>query len=117
MLAPPLRDRGRQPAWDGDRAGAAILARTSVGAAFWKRQSRGPRMVLQHCWGRERRPLRATPALILVARRPVMSTPLVDLLDRRFEPHLDQPQQVPIADPAGERLEELGVGDFIEVTR
>ena len=36
MLTPPLRDRGRQPALDGDRAGAAILARTSVGAAFWK---------------------------------------------------------------------------------
>jgi hypothetical protein len=38
----------------------------------------------------------------------------VDLLDRRFQPHLDQPQEVPIADPAGERLEEFGVRDFIE---
>ena len=36
MLTPPLRDRGRQPALEGDRVGAAILARTSVGAAFWK---------------------------------------------------------------------------------
>ena len=36
MSTPPLRDRGLQPALEGDRVGAAILARTSVGAAFWK---------------------------------------------------------------------------------
>jgi hypothetical protein len=42
----------------------------------------------------------AAPALVLVARRPVMPPPIVDLLDRRLQPSLDQPQQVPIADPA-----------------
>jgi site-specific DNA recombinase len=71
----------------------------------------------QHCWGRVGGPLRAAPALVLVARRPLMPAPPVDLLDRRFKPHLDQPQEVPIADPAGERLEEFGVRDFIEVAR
>ena len=39
------------------------------------------------------------------------SAPLVDLLDRRLQPHLDQPQEVPIADATGERLEEFGVRD------
>ena len=52
MLIPPFRDRGPQPAVEGDRVGASILARTSVGAAFWKLQSRESGTVLQHCWGR-----------------------------------------------------------------
>src|SRR5262249_49106627 len=79
---------------------------------------RGPQQgCLQHRWGREGRPLGAAPALVLVARRPVMPPPGVDLLDRRLEPHLDQPQEVPIADPARERLEEFGVWDFVEVAR
>ena len=53
MLTPPFRDRGPQPALEGDRVGAPILARTSVGAAFWKSQSQESGTVLQHCWGRD----------------------------------------------------------------
>jgi hypothetical protein len=71
----------------------------------------------QHCWGREGRPLRDAPALILVACRPVMPPANVDLLDRCLQPHLDQPQEVPIADATRERLEEFGMRDLIEVTR
>jgi len=52
MLTPPLRDRGPQPALVGDRAGAAILARIGVGAAFGRSQSQGSGTILQHCWGR-----------------------------------------------------------------
>jgi hypothetical protein len=39
---------------------------------------------------------------------------LVDLFHRRLQPDLDQPQEVPIADPARERLEELGMWDAVE---
>jgi site-specific DNA recombinase len=54
---------------------------------------RGPqRGHSQHCWGRDGRPLGAAPALVFVARRPVMPLPIVDLLNRRLEPSLDQPQ-------------------------
>jgi hypothetical protein len=53
MLTPPFRDRGPQPALEGDRVGAPILARTSVGAAFWELQSQKSGTVLQHCWGRD----------------------------------------------------------------
>ena len=53
MLTPPLRDRGPQPALVGDRAGAAILARIGVGAAFGRSQSQGSGTISQHCWGRD----------------------------------------------------------------
>jgi hypothetical protein len=36
MSTPPHRERGRQPALEGGRVGAAIRARTVVGAAFGK---------------------------------------------------------------------------------
>ena len=36
MVIPPYRDRGRCPALDVSRDGAAILARTSVEVAFWQ---------------------------------------------------------------------------------
>src|SRR5262245_26307789 len=52
MLTPPFRERGRQPALEGIRAGAAIHARTSLGAAFGKSQSRESGMISQHRWGR-----------------------------------------------------------------
>ena len=48
--------------------------------------------------GESGEPLRAAPALVLVAGRPMVPPPVVDLFHRRLEPHLDQPQEVPIAD-------------------
>jgi hypothetical protein len=61
------------------------------------------------------RPLRAAPALVLVARRPVVTPPRVDLLDRRLQPHLDQPQEVPVADAPGQRSDQLGMRDTVKV--
>ena len=43
-------------------------------------------------------PCGRAPALVLVAGRPLRAPPLVGLFHRRLQPHLDQPQQVPIAD-------------------
>ena len=42
--------------------------------------------------------LRAAPALVLVPGRSMMPAPVVDFFHRRLEPHLDQLQQMPIAD-------------------
>jgi hypothetical protein len=45
----------------------------------------------------------------------LLATPLVSLLDRYLEPHLDQMQHVPIDDPPYHRLHQLGVRDRVEV--
>jgi hypothetical protein len=45
----------------------------------------------------------------------MLATPIVDLLDRRLQPHLDQAQDVPVAHATRHRLHELGVRDLIEV--
>jgi hypothetical protein len=44
-----------------------------------------------------------------------MPPPIVDLLHRRFQPRLDQLQEMPIADAPGHRSHQLGVGDAVEV--
>ena len=61
--------------------------------------------------------MRRPSSLVLVAGRPMVPPALVDFFHRRLQPDLDQRQEVPIADPAGQRLQELGVRDAIEVTR
>lgn len=43
--------------------------------------------------------------------------PLVDLDDRRDQPHLDQVQQVAVADPTRQGSDQLGVRDPVEVIR
>ena len=58
---------------------------------------------------REWRPLRAAPSLVLVAGRPMMPPPIVDCFHRRFEPHLDQLQEMPIADAPRDRFHQFGV--------
>ncbi len=68
MLTPPFRERGRRPALEGIRAGAAIRARTSLGAAFWKSQSRESGTISQHCWGRDQ-PRLKQPVSALCLRR------------------------------------------------
>ena len=59
----------------------------------------------------------APPSFVFVPRRPARPTPFVGLFHWCHEPHLDQPQEVPIADAPGQRLQELGVWDAVEVTR
>jgi site-specific DNA recombinase len=71
----------------------------------------------QHCWGREGRALWATPAFVLVPGRSMVPPPIIDLFHRRFEPHLDQSQKVPIADATRDRFHQLVMGDAVEVTR
>ena len=41
--------------------------------------------------------------------------PLVGLFHRCLQPHLDQPQEVPIADASRQRFHEFGVRDAVEV--
>ncbi len=53
-------------------------------------------------------------SLFRVVRR--LPSPLVGFLHRRFQPHLDQMQHVPIADPTSHRLHQFGVRDAVEVT-
>ena len=61
------------------------------------------------------RALWAAPSLVLVPRRPARPTPFVGLFHRCHQPHLDQPQEVPIADAARQRFDEFGVRDAVEV--
>ena len=42
---------------------------------------------------------------------------LVPFLDRRFEPHLDQMQHVPVDDAPGDRLHQVPVRDRVEILR
>jgi site-specific DNA recombinase len=51
----------------------------------------------QHCWGREWGALWAAPAFVLVSGRSMMPPPIVHFFHRRFQPHLDQLQKMPIA--------------------
>src|SRR5208283_975514 len=59
--------------------------------------------------------LRRAPAFVLVACRSLRPPLLVRLLDRRFQPHLDQMQHVPITDPPSYRLHEVGVRYAVEI--
>ena len=43
-------------------------------------------------------------------------TTSIILFDGYHQPPLDQCQQVPVADPPGHALHQLGVGDAVEVT-
>jgi site-specific DNA recombinase len=70
---------------------------------------------LQHCWGRDRSPLRGPHPLVFVPGRS-MAVPLrVGLFHRCLQPELDQPQQAAVADPPGHRLHQLGMRDAIEI--
>jgi site-specific DNA recombinase len=69
----------------------------------------------QHCWGRGRRALRAPTSLVLVPGRPMAMAPLVNLFHRCLQPHLDQLQDEAITDPPGQRLQEFGMRDRVEV--
>jgi hypothetical protein len=40
----------------------------------------------------------------------MVPTPVVDFFHRRFEPHLDQLQKMPIADAPRDRFHQFGVG-------
>ena len=59
---------------------------------------------LQHCWGRDRRPLRSSNPLVLVPGRSVAVPFRVRLFHQCFQPHLDQSQNAAVADPPGHRL-------------
>jgi RHS repeat-associated protein len=61
------------------------------------------------------RALRRPSALILVARRSHLASPLVALLHRRLQPLFDQPQKVPIAEAASDRFHEFGVRNGVEI--
>ncbi len=79
---------------------------------------RGPqRGSSQHCWGRVRRPLRGPFPFVLVARRAVMPSPIVDLFHRRLQPHLQQPEHPAVADAPGRQLHEFGMRDTVERSR
>src|ERR1019366_3807836 len=61
-------------------------------------------------------PLRCATSLVFVAGRSMVPPPFVDLFHRRFQPHLDQMQQVPVAHSTGHRFHQLGVGNAVEVS-
>ena len=60
--------------------------------------------------------LRCSPRRLLAATHPPMS-PFAGLLDRRLQPHLDQMQHLPVANTSCNALDQLGVGNRIEVFR
>jgi site-specific DNA recombinase len=76
---------------------------------------RGPQQgCLQHCWGRDRRALRAPSPLVLIPGRPTAIAPCVRLFHRCLQPHLDQLQHEAIADAPRQRLHQLGMRDRVE---
>src|SRR4051794_33110294 len=58
---------------------------------------------------------RAARAALATGHAPLPVT--VPLLDRRFEPQLDQPQHMPVDDASGHRFKEVRVRDRVEVFR
>jgi site-specific DNA recombinase len=70
----------------------------------------------QDCWRGERRPLRNTAALVLVAGCSPGPPAFVALFDRCFQPAFEQPQQAAIRDAPGHRFHERAVRDAVEVT-
>ena len=63
---------------------------------------------------RDWRALRYAAVLIPIARRPSLVPAIVRLFHRRFYPHLDQMQHVPVRDPACYRFHQRFVRNFIE---
>jgi hypothetical protein len=57
----------------------------------------------------DRRSLRRSSTFIPVARIPMLLPSLIRFFDWRRQPHLDQMKHGTIEDPAGHRLEEVGV--------
>jgi hypothetical protein len=53
---------------------------------------------------------------LLAACRPPVST-LIPLLDRRLQPQLEQAENLSVGHPPGHALQQLGVGDGVEVLR
>ena len=70
----------------------------------------------QHCWRRNHATLRGSHFHVLAAT-PSTSAFLVLLFDRRRKPHLDQLQDLPVADPSCNRAHETVVRDGVEVLR
>jgi len=58
----------------------------------------------QHCWGRDRSPLRTADPLILIPGCPMAVPVPVGLFDRCFQPHLDQSQNAAVADAPRHRF-------------
>ena len=55
-------------------------------------------------------------SLVFVAGRSLLPSTLVACFHRCFQPHLDQAEYPPVADPSRYRCHELRVGDRVEVT-
>src|SRR5438128_2572781 len=60
---------------------------------------------------------RAARAALASRHAPLAFTTPTRLLDRRLQPHLDQPKHMPIDDAARHRFEKLGVWNAVEVLR
>ena len=77
---------------------------------------RPERGILHYCRRRDGRSLRRAPALVPVAGCPMLLSPLVLLLDRSFQPHLDQMQHRSIDDSTSQTAHQLRVRDGVEVS-
>jgi site-specific DNA recombinase len=67
------------------------------------------------CKGRERGALRSAATFVPVARTAMLVSALVDLLNRSFQPHLQQMQHRSVYDSASRRLHQFGMRNRIEV--
>ena len=71
--------------------------------------------IWQDCGRRGDTTLRCATPLVLVAGRSHQPSAFVGFLDRRFQPQLDEPQQMPIADPPSHALHQLVVRNAVEI--
>ena len=63
----------------------------------------------------DRSALRRPSPFVLVPRRSMAVPPLVDLLDGRFQPHLQQMQHRAVHDATCQALHQFGVGNTVEI--
>jgi hypothetical protein len=61
------------------------------------------------------RALRTTPTFFPISHASTLISPLIRFLDRSFQPHLDQMEQVPVYDSASYRLHKLGMRKSVKV--
>src|SRR5205823_7292242 len=90
-------------------------------------QNASPRPVVRQCFRKRfidrlasiglATPPCGVPRVLRLPHAPPSPTIAVRLLDRRLQPHPDQPQDVPIDDASRHRFEKLRMRDRVEVLR